>query len=246
MDELERLRRQRPDSVPPSDEIKGRARMQLMKAIGAETAAPKKAGRRRWPLWIGAVAIAAGGTAAGWAFLREPTHASSFGCVADDVTSVLPNDGTSPLEACKRMWEDGAMTTGVTKAPPLVACVSPDGPVLVIEQKTDRSCEDEGMAPWTEERDYLAVGRAVKSGRIWFHDRSKETGQKCVSATDWRSRLTAELRSEELHGWDIRVDQIEPDRHCYEVAEIDPTKRSIRVIGVPGDESLGCDPRTGC
>lgn len=63
-------------------------------------------------------------TAAGWAVVsREADNSASFACVADEgrVTSVLPNDGTSPIDACARAWESGSMVQGVTQAPPLTA-----------------------------------------------------------------------------------------------------------------------------
>lgn len=246
MDELEFLRGHRPLSVAPVDEVKGRARMALMHVIEAETSPRKSVRRRRWPLLAAATLVVIGGTAATWALLREPTHAASFGCVTDDVTAVMPNDGSSPVDTCKLLWERGDMVAGVTEAPPLVSCVSPNGPVVVVQRTTARTCEDDGMAPWTEEREYMAVGRAVTNVRIAFHDRFRQTGERCATAGEWTSRLAEALRKEDAGEWGMRVDQIEPDRHCYDVAEIDPTKRTIRIIGMPGDDSIGCDPRTGC
>ncbi|HEV2125940.1 MAG TPA: hypothetical protein VGW38_24545 [Chloroflexota bacterium] len=66
------------------------------------------------------------------------------------VTSVLPNDGTSPIDACAREWESGSMVQGVAQAPPLAACVSSTGVVTVTEATGEQSCAATDMAPWDE------------------------------------------------------------------------------------------------
>lgn len=182
--------------------------------------------------------------AAGWAvFHTEAREAVSFSCVTDGVTSVMPNDGTPPLEGCRAVWESGGMVPGVTAAPPLVACLDDGAAVVVIEGDGPNACESAGMGAWTDQPAYEAAGDAVRAVLVSLHDRNIETGNACATVEDWRTGLAAQAGTA---GWSIEVDQIEPSRHCYEVSSIDPIARTITLIGSPGDGSIGCDPRTGC
>lgn len=250
--DLELLRRLRPPTDGPDRALVQRERTALMAVIqqaGESAHVPRP--RRRRARWTVPVVILALGvtTAAGWAVLgREADNTVSFACVADDgrVTSVLPNDGTSPIEACAREWESGYMVQGVTQAPPLTACVSSTGVVTVIEATAERPCELARMAPWEDLSDFEAVGRAVRSVRVSFHDRHATTGNGCAEEAEWRDLLGAELRNQGTSDWSIDAEQIEPDRHCYDVGEIIPSSRTVVLIGTPGAHSIGCDPRSGC
>lgn len=182
--------------------------------------------------------------AAGWAvFGREAREAVSFSCIADGVTSVLPNDGTSPVDACQEVWQSGGMVPGVTTAPPLVACVDGGAAVKVIEGDDTNACELAGMGAWSDQATFEAAGASVRAVLVSLHDRNLETGNGCATVQDWRSGLADQPGT---RGWTIDVDQIDPARHCYEVGSVDPTIRTITLIGSPGDSSIGCDPRTGC
>lgn len=188
-------------------------------------------------------------TAAGWAVLaRDADDTVSFACTTSDgnVTSVLPNDGTSPVDACAAEWASGAMVSGVTTAPPLVACVQDGGAVTVIDGGGERACEVAGMAPWTDLADFEAVGRAVRSARVTLFDRLEQTGDACAEEGEWRELLATELAAEGAGPWTIETDQIEPGRRCYDVGEIRPGDRTLVLIATPGGHSIGCDPRTGC
>ncbi|MGH9186948.1 MAG: hypothetical protein ACRD0U_14200 [Acidimicrobiales bacterium] len=131
----------------------------------------------------------------------------------------------------------------MTSAPPLVACVNDRAAVAVIEADGPSACESAGMGEWTEQPDYEALGLAVRTVRSSLHDRYNQSGNGCATEADWRSGVANQPAALE---WTINVDQIEPDRHCYDVASIDPTTRTLSIVGVPGDYSIGCDPRTGC
>ena len=254
--DLELLRRLRPPTDGPDRALVQRERKALMAVIQeAPEPAPSPPPRRRRARWtVPGVVLAVGvTTATGWAVVsREEAdntvNTVSSACVADEgrVISVLPNDGTSPIEACARAWESGSMVQGVTQAPPLTACVSSSGVVTVIEGTGEQSCETADMAPWEDLAAFEAVGQAVRSVRVAFHDRHAATGDGCAEESDWRDLLGAELRDQGTSDWAIEAYQIESDRHCYDVSEIVPSTRTIVLIGIPGEHSIGCDPRTGC
>lgn len=244
MDELEVVKHLYGSSPPPSPGVIERNRETLMNAMETSTAAPKSGSRthRRRLLALIAIPAAVAVAAAGWAVLsEEATEAATLACVADDVVAALPNDGTPPVDACRTAWERGAMVQGTTSAPRLVACVSSRGRIEVVEAD-DRGCAARGMADWREQSEYIAAGQAVRSARESLHDRYKSTKNGCATVDDWRSRLGDILAA----GWQVEVLQVEASRRCYDVGRLDPIKRTVVVVGAPGDYSIGCDPRIGC
>lgn len=250
--ELELLRQVRPRADGPDHTLIRRERKALMATIDQteeHLRAPRGHRRRiRWAVPVLVLSVGAT-TAAGWAALgRDANDTVSFACVADDgnVTSVLPNDGTSPVDACAEEWASGAMVSNVTVAPPLAACVSSTGAVTVIEALGQESCEAAGMAPWEDLADFEAVGRAVRSARVTLHDRHKATGNACAEESDWRELMGSQLSAQRAGDWNIEADQVQADRRCYDVGEIRAGDRTLVLIGVPDNHSIGCDPRTGC
>ncbi len=251
MDELQALKELFSSPEPPPESVVQRQREKLMTIIEATTAVnpgpqqrPRRPRRRRAVALIVAPVATAALAAAGWAVLRtEATEAHSFACVTDGVVTILPNDGTSPVEACKSAWESGAMIQGVTTAPPLVACVNEGGAVEILVDHGPDSCDSAGMGEWTGQAEYEAAGAAVRAALVSFHDRLESTGNACATEADWRAALREQTA---VHGWTIEVNQVEPDRHCFDVGSIDPTTKTMTLIGHPGDDSIGCDPRTGC
>lgn len=250
MNELQALMELYSSSEPPSESVVRRQREKLMTIIEATPAVdteqrPRQSRRRRAVALIGLPVAAMALAAAGWAVLRdEAREAVAFGCRADGVTAVLPNDGTSPLKACQSQWKSGNMVEGVTTAPPLVACVS-DSPAVVVVIAADgpHACEAAGMGEWAGQSDYEAVGAGVRAVRVSFHDRYDATGNGCATEQDWKTALGSQPG---VDAWSIDVDQVEPDRRCFDVGSIDPSTRTVTITGVPGDYSIGCDPRTGC
>lgn len=184
--------------------------------------------------------------AAGWAVSRQEqaTQVAGFACVGDSTEAILPNDGTPPVEACQAQWQAGHMRQGVTTAPPLVACVNGGGAVEVIPAEGPDACDAAGMATWTEGPEYVAAGTAVRTAREAFHDRYAATGNACVTEQDWRSALESLLTG--VPEWSLNTVSVESGRRCFDVGGIDPTTHTIRIIGVPGANSIGCDPRRGC
>jgi hypothetical protein len=248
VDELQALRELYSSPEPPLESVVREQRETLMTIIETTTTAdqprPRRSRRRRVVALIGVPIAATVVIAAGWAALREDARESvSFACVADGVTAILPNDGSSPLEACRSLWETGGMVIGSTSAPPLVACVDNRSAVLVIEGASPDACQAKGMAAWTAQAEYEAMGAAVRAARVSFHDRFEQTGNGCATEQDWRSELADQSGAQ---GWNIEVDQSVPQRRCYDIGSIDPTTRSVTLVAVPGDYSIGCDPRTGC
>lgn len=248
MDELQALEELYSSPEPPPESVVQRERQKLMTTIAATTTAepevPGRSRRRRLLMLLGAPVAAVALAAAGWSVLHEePREVAAFGCVADGVTSVLPNDGTPPVEACRAEWESGHMLEGVTTAPPLAACVSSRGAIEVIVAESPDACEEAGMGEWTGQAAYEAVGAAVRAARVSFHDRYDATGNGCATELDWRTALGARPGAE---AWTIVADPVEADRRCFDVGSIDPRDSTVTLIAVPGDFSIGCDPRTGC
>ena len=248
MDELQALNELYSSPEPPPEPVVQRQREKLMTTIAAtRTANPQISGRsrrRRVVTLVGVPVAAVALAAAGWAVLHEePREIAAFGCVADGVSSVLPNDGTPPVEACRAEWESGNMLQGVTTAPPLAACISSSALIEVIVAESPDACEAAGMGEWTGQADYEAVGAAVRAVRVSFHDRYDATGNGCATEHEWRTALGAQPDAE---AWTIDADPVEADRRCFDVGSIDPRDLTVTLIGVPGDYSIGCDPRTGC
>lgn len=246
MDELQALNELYASPEPPPESVVRRQREKLMTTIEATRTAdsqiPGRSRRRRVIALIGVPVAAVALAAAGWEVLHdEARDAAAFACVADGVTSVLPNDGTPPVEACQSKWEAGNMLEGVTTAPPLAACVNDSAAVEVIVADGPDACEAAGMGEWTDQPDYEAVGSAVRAVRVSFHDRYYATGNACATEQDWRAGLGNQPGAE---GWTIEV--TEPVRRCLDVISIDPVSKTVTLIGFPGDSSIGCDPRTGC
>jgi hypothetical protein len=193
---------------------------------------------------VAAVALLA---AAGWTITqREVRSAAAFSCIAEGVTSVLPNDGTPPVEACQRAWEAGEMQEGVFTAPPLIACITEGAAVVVMAAEGKDPCGDAGMAPWSAERSFSAAGAAVRDARLALHEKADRTGDRCATEPDWREALRGSLEGPALNGWTTDFDRIEPGRSCYGLSSVDPVDRRIVFSGAVGNDSLGCDPRHGC
>lgn len=248
MDELQALNKLYSSPEPPPKEVVQRQREILMNTIAAATTPdpqiPSRSRRRRVITLVAVPVAALSLAAAGWRVLHdEPSQTSSYACLADGVVAVLPNNGTNPIKACRTAWEDGAMVAGVTKAPPLTACIHSGGQVAVIEAKTTDACEVAGMEEWGGQADFETVGAAIRAVLVQFHDRFAATGNGCATEQEWRDALKGQPGMEE---WTIDADQIEPNRRCYDVGDINPGDFTITLIGSPGDYSIGCDPRTGC
>lgn len=248
MDELQALNELYSSPESPPESVIQRQREKLITTIEATRTAdpqlPGRSHRRRVIALVGIPVAAVALAAAGWVVLHdEPREVVAFGCVADGVSAVLPNDGTPPLEACLAEWESGNMLEGVTTAPPLAACISSSALIEVIVAESPDACEEAGMGEWTGQADYETVGAAVRAVRVSFHDRYDATGNGCATEQDWRTGLGRQPGAE---AWTIDADRVESDRRCFDLGSIDPGTLTVTLIGVPGDYSIGCDPRTGC
>lgn len=252
-EDLDLIRRSCPPTDGPDRPLVERERNALMAIIEASRTEPTEADRRprrRRITWMvpAAAAVVSLTAAAAWATLRsEPApEVHAFSCVSDEVDAGLGNEGLDPVEACKSQWESGSMKQGVTEAPPLVACVWSGGTIVVIEGADGQACEQAGMAVWAGGDDFTAVGDAVRDVRIALYDRAVATGNRCATEADWRDQLAPALASRDLAAWTIESNQVEPDRQCYDVGSIRPSDHIVEIIGVPGDDSGICDPRTSC
>lgn len=257
-DEIEWVRSIRPEVDGPDPVRVARERSALMATINATrpstdepitTTTPASQRTRRPRRWLAATAVIATGAvaAAGWAVTqRDADDTAAFMCQGRGAMVVLPNDGTPPIDACRSVWAQGSIDPDARSAPPLVACVASTGTVVVIAETGDDTCATNGMSRWKDEADFTAVGAAIRDAKIDLHDRMATTGSGCASVADWRSRIMPSLNAAGVDGWTITSDRIEPDRNCFGVASIKPASRTIELIGVPGDHSIDCDPRTGC
>jgi hypothetical protein len=241
MDELGAIRTLLSAVDPPAEAVVRRQKELFMATIDSSEANPRA--RRRRGATLVAVPLAAGAlAAAGWAALHEEaTEAAAFACVADGVTAVLPNDGTAPVDACASLWASGAMVAGVDAAPALVACID-DGAVAVIEAAGAEPCPAAGMGTWAEQPAYEALGAALRTARIGLHDRFAATGDGCATVTEWQEALGAQPGAVGA----VLDDGAATAADCVDVATIDPTTLTVELVVVPGDHSIGCDPRTGC
>lgn len=252
MDDLEVLKVLYPVSDLPEDLVVHQQREKLMSFIEnnpsnndqaiAETARSSK--RRKVAALVAVPVAAALLAAAGWSvFQSDASEASSFSCETDDVQAALPNFGGSPLEECATLWQSGGMVPGVTTAPSLVACLDGRSSVVVIEGANQSVCESRGMVAWKDQPEYEAAGQSVRKVLESLHDRYNETGNGCATVADWRSGLADQPGTQ---GWTVKVDQVDPSFTCYWPSSVDPTSRTVTILGQPGDFSISCDPRKGC
>lgn len=212
---------------------------------GPAAAASSRSRRRRRLVAVGAAPVVVVALAAAvWAVGRSDAgRASSFSCVGPGATVVLPNDGESPVDACRALWAEGAVVPGVTTAPSLIACVEESGNVAVIESDGVEPCSAVDGVPWSEQPAYEAIGAAVRATRVEMHDRYLATGDGCATVADWRRGLGDQPGA---RNWTVTVESHEPAGRCFDVGTIDPVDRRITLVAVAGDHSIGCDPRTGC
>lgn len=259
MDELNALREFFSSADDPEAPVVQRQREKLMSHISASAneldattggAAPtpptsiRPSKRRRIAALVGIPAAAVLLAAAGWAVFHTQAHeAYRFACQGADILTIMPNDGTPPVEACRQEWVKEAERTGTPVPSDLVACLDKNASVVVIKGTGTQDCAAAGMSKWTEQPEYEAAGRAVRAVLIGFHDRAIATGNGCATVAEWRSGLA---KQSETKGWAVDVNQVESSRHCYDVDAIDPTAKTITLIGMPGEYSIGCDPRKGC
>lgn len=247
MDELQALNELFSSVDAPSESVIRRQKERLMTTIQTDDNARQNHHRRRmtgFAVVAATATLAAAGAAAAFsASQQEATEAAAFACVAEGTTAVLPNDGTPPLEACRSQWTAGNMVDGVTTAPPLIACVNAASAVEVIEGDGSAACLDAGLSEWAAQPAFEEMGSAVRDARIAFHDRYQATGNGCATEQEWREQLEDAAAAS---SWTIETDVIETGRECFDVASFDPTTRTVNLIGVPGDFSISCDPRTGC
>lgn len=190
------------------------------------------------PIAVGALA------AAGWALLRtDATNALSLSCVSGDVTAVIPHDGTPPIQACTELWRNGAMEPDTTTAPPLIACVDDSSTVAIIEGTNPIACQDADLTVWQDQPAYEAAGAAITEARTQLHARFDATGNGCATQDDWQTLLS---QQQGTNDWSITTDNTSANSRCFDIGTADPTTLTITLIPVPGDHSIGCNPRTGC
>lgn len=248
LDALAAWLRSQPERWPMMDEnrMSDERMAELTERIITERGAETRRRRRRRRATVAAMPVVVLAlAAAGWAVVSRghATDAMSFSCEGPGVTTIVPNDGTSPVDFCRELWESGGMVRGVTSAPPLAACLLDGATVMVVEAEGEDGCAGVEGEPWADQPEYEAIGRAIKGVRIDLHDRYQKTGDGCATEEDWTSGLRTDP---EAKGWTIAVERTDPAHRCFDVGEADPTSRRIVLLSSAHDYSIGCDPRTGC
>lgn len=264
MHELDDVRALYAPATTPDPAGINRQREQLMTTIQESTGASADhdgqpaaehdlsdlASRRRWRIArraaLIALPIAAIGAAAAAVMIpdRAPsTEGQSFGCISDEVVTVLPNRGISPVEQCADVWKQGDMVAEVTSAPPLVACVNKYGGVVVLEGTSNDDCTTKSMSGWEGEASYLAMGRVLTDAHIQLIDERAASGDHCVSIDQWKDAIFDAGGSED---WTFEVNDDDASPRCYNVDARDPEAGTVLLTGAPTGESLGCDPRVDC
>jgi hypothetical protein len=189
------------------------------------------AGRRRWTglvLVPAAVMLLAAGAYA--IMTPDPMDVvDGIGCAAtaeleSDLT-VVAADGGDPVEVCAGLWEDGVVAAGVHRAPPLVACTTPDSAGVWVFPGDEGTCEELGMGPLPGGYERAAARYGPMREELYRRLYALETD--CLDPNEART-LTREVLDE--HGftaWVIEDPGIGP---CVGTVALDPPRRAAILI----------------
>lgn len=197
--------------------------------------------RRAWTVPLVAAAVL-GSAAAAYIATRHPTHTASVGCYsaaslkAD--TAVVNRDGTSPVEACTRAWEEGAVGPG--PVPHLAACVLPSGAIGVFPAKDESICSRLGSAvatpPSTEPTAPRSAGTPDVAG-LGDALAERSSQQSCLAPDEARRFVADQLQAHRLPDW--RIDDVGgPDsytgqRPCVTFSIDEPARKVLLVPSPP-------------
>lgn len=207
-DPLETLRRINP--VDPStlpEPARSREALDVMERILRGDVGSPERRRFRWLRTLGqarrrpaylvpivAVAVLAAGTLA-WALARGPTQHLNVGCYAaialDARTAVVSATEASPVETCREVWLDAFGKP----PPPLQACVLPSGAVGVFPSPGGDSCERLSLVPGPSKPAPPVVELQNTLVDTFL--------ARCVSESDARRIVLAELRRLRLEDWRV-------------------------------------------
>jgi len=207
-----------------------------------ETAGPGRAPgrRRRWLALVLAPAAALAVAAGAYAIIHSAQDVvDGIGCYAEasteSDTTVVVADGRHPVKVCAELWEGGVVAEGVHEAPPLVACVLPEGRAVGVFPGEQGTCEELGMSP-------LPGGyrKAAERFSAMREDMVRRTQPRapddCLGVEEARAIAREVLDAHGFTEWAIEVDPWAPsgeDRVCVTVA-FDPPDRAVILIRASG------------
>jgi hypothetical protein len=203
-----------------------------------ETVRPGRAPgwRRRKLALVLAPAAALAVAAGGYAIIAHSAQdvVDGIGCYAEasteSDTTVVVADGRDPVKVCAELWEEGVVAEGVHAAPPLVACVPPEGRAIGVFPGEQSTCEELGMSP-------LPGGyrKAAKRFSAMREDMVRRTQPRapddCLGVEEARAIAREVLDAHGFTGWAIEVGPAPSgdDMVCVTVA-FDPPDRAVNLI----------------
>lgn len=204
--------------------------------MGQQDRRPGPAGRHRWTglvLVPAAVLLLAAGAYA--IMTPDPMDVvDGIGCAAtaeleSDLT-VVAADGRDPVEVCAELWEDGVVAAGVHRAPPLVACTTPDSAGVWVFPGDEGTCEELGMGPLP--RGYERAAARYGLMREELYRRLYASDSDCLEPNEARTITREVLDEHGFSGWVVEDLGIGP---CVGTVALDPPRRAATLIyGAPG------------
>jgi hypothetical protein len=207
-----------------------------------ESARPRHAPgrRRRWLALVLAPAAAFGVAAGAYAVIAHSAQdvVDGIGCYSEastkSDTTVVVADGRDPVEVCAELWEEGIVADHAREAPPLVACVPPEGRAVAVFPGEDGTCEELGMAP-------LPTGyrKAAERFSAMREDLVRRTQPKspddCLGVEGARAIAREVLDAHGFSDWVIEVGPAPSGegQSCVTVA-FDPPNRSVMLLRATG------------
>lgn len=207
-----------------------------------ETGSPGRAParRRRWLAIVLAPAAVLAVAAGAYAIIAYSAQdvVDGIGCYAaastDSDTTVVAADGRDPVEVCAELWEEGVVAEGVHEAPPLVACVPPEGRAVSVFPGQQGTCEELGMSPLPA--GYRKAAERFAAMREELVRRSyAEAPDGCLGVEEARAMAREVLDAHGFTDWVIEVGPAPSGdgRECVSVA-FDPPGRAVTLIRATG------------
>lgn len=196
--------------------------------------------RRRWVALVLAPAAILVLAAGAYAIITHPPEdvVNGIACYAGPTTdsdgAFVGADGRDPVEVCAEIWEQGALVEGVRQAPPLVACVPPQGEVVWVFPGQEGTCQALGAAPLPA--GYRQAAARFDAMRDELVRRTQpKTPDECLAVDDARAIARDVLDDHGFTGWGIEVGPAPPPegRECVTLA-FDPPARKVVLVRFSG------------
>jgi hypothetical protein len=159
-------------------------------------------------------------------------------------TAVAQGDGRAPVAVCEGLWRQGAVVSGVTQAPPLVACVPVKGGAVWVFPGDSRTCGRLGLAPLP--RGYQSAARDFAAMR---NDLVVQFGrQSCRSYESARELVWRVLDAHGFDDWRVQDDSgaggvdFSSDHTCANLS-FDPGTKTVILVAGPGLTSASWGPK---